>query len=361
MPDTLSILQRLLAVSGETGHEEAILQTAYDICTDAGLPCQRCEDGIWVAIKGEKSGVRLLFNSHLDTVPAGEGWKYPAQQGILENDWLYGRGAVDARGSCAAMLAATTALQQQGFECGELVVALSIGEEGNDPSLPRLLKKLGSFQGAVVGEPTNLDIAISQRGLLVVELTNSGKQGHAARENGTNAIHLLAGDLINLKKVPFERSHPTLGTIRVTPTRILAGVADNVTPPNAKALLDIRTTPSYSNEEILMLLQGVVSGNISVCSDHWIPCETASDHPIAMAARRTLPQKKVFASDAASDWAFLQKARISAIKLGPGNPKYSHQPDERISIEELEAGTQTYLQIASQFLNNHSGTESNHV
>ena len=177
MPDALSILQRLLAVAGETGHEEAILQTAYDICADAGLPCQRCDDGIRVSIIGKKAGARLLFNSHLDTVPAGEGWTYPAQQGILENDWIYGRGAVDARGCCAAMLAAACALHRQGLECGELVVALSIGEEGNDPSLPRLLKKLGHFQGAVVGEPTGLDIATSQRGLLVVELVTDRETG----------------------------------------------------------------------------------------------------------------------------------------------------------------------------------------
>jgi acetylornithine deacetylase len=199
-----------------------------------------------------------------------------------------------------------------------------------------LLDRLPPIDAGLVGEPTRMNVATSQRGLLTIEVTGRGEQGHAARSHGPNAIYELTRDLQALEKLRWPRAHPSLGRIKITPTRLAAGVADNVAPPQATALLDVRTTPAYTTDELLALIRETVESPVAVRSDRWPPCETPETHPLVRAARAALPQAKLFASDAASDWAFLHARGIPAVKLGPGDPLFSHAPNERIALRDFE-------------------------
>jgi acetylornithine deacetylase len=350
MIEAAEILRRLVAVEGVTGCESGILAEAAALVDELGLAPVVSPDGVIVTLPGVAPGPTLLCCSHLDTVPAGDGWRTPPYAGAVVDGWLHGRGAVDARASCAAFLAVARHFAEAGLPRGRLVVALSIGEEGDDPSLPRLLDAIGPIDAGLVGEPTRMNIASSQRGLLVLELTARGPQGHAARTHGANAIHVLARDLVALETLRPPRAHPSLGRVKITPTRLQAGVADNMTAPVATALVDVRTTPAYETEELLALIREAVESTVAVRSDLWPPCETPPAHPLALAAKEALPQASVFASDAASDWAFLQRRGIPGLKLGPGDPTFSHAPDERIALRDFTAAVADLIRLTGQCL-----------
>jgi len=345
------ILSRLLSVEGITGNESGILAETASICDELGLQTDVSPAGIILRAFEKNSGPSLLFCSHLDTVPAGIGWTVPPFKATFADSHLFGRGAVDARGSCAAIIMTAAHYASIKQARGQFIGILSIGEEGNKPSLPILLEKVTPVDAGIVGEPTSMKIVTAQRGLMVLELSAQGKQGHASRASDSNSILTLAHDLIVLEALKWLRPHRTLGAVKITPTRLQAGVADNVAPPLAAAVLDLRTTPSYTHKEILAIVRSVVRSELRVIEDQWIPCETPENHPLVIAAKEALGESTVTVSYAASDWVFLHQQGIPAIMVGPGNPAYSHAPDERISIDELEAGVRGYIRIAETLWN----------
>lgn len=346
MANPTELLTRIVSVEGITGNEGAILNCVMQACDELGLMPSQSPDGIVFQVEGAQPGPRILFCSHLDTIPAGDGWTYNPFTATVKDGSIYGRGAVDARAACTAIILAAHHLKTNGLAKGTFIGALSIGEEGNDPSLPRLLEKIGPVDGSVVGEPTSMNIATAQRGLIVLELLAKGRQGHAARTQGPNAALALAKDLVFLDALQPPRWHTTLGQIKITPTRISAGVADNVIPPLATAMVDVRTTPSYTHAELLDIVKRAVQSEVRVIADKWIPCEIAEKTPLVMAAKASLPGAQLFASDTTSDWVFLENQHIPAVKIGPGDTKKSHTADECISVEELEAGVNGYISLA---------------
>lgn len=346
MVDTTELLARLVSVEGVTGHEEKILAEAAAAGKSLGLRPEASSQGVVFKIEGDAPGPTLLFCAHLDTVPAGEGWSVPPFEATRREGHLFGRGAVDDRASCAAIMLAAAHFAAAGLPRGRFIGALSIGEEGNDPSLPKLLDDLGPVTAGIVCEPTMMNIAVAQRGLMVLELSARGTQGHASRTAGPNAIVTLARDLVSVAELRPWHEHPTLGSVKITPTRCCAGVADNVAPPVAKALLDVRTTPAHTHAEIVEMIGGATKSDVRVVADQWIPCETPPSHPLVVAAKEALPQASVYASDATSDWVFLAARNIPAIKVGPGDSVYSHAIDERIALADLESGVAGYIRLA---------------
>jgi len=345
----LEQLATLVSVKSLTGEEEKILRYTTKFCKELGLDPIVTDAGIVITVGNPHASPSLVMCSHLDTVPAGENWDSPPFKGRIENDILVGRGAVDAKASCLAMIHTASSLKKLRFD-GCLTVALSIGEEGNNPTLPILLDSIKNIDAGIVGEPTAMNICTSQRGLLIAELQASGEQNHAARSKGKNSIELISEDILELQSIKWQ-NHETLGKIKVTPTRIEAGIADNVTPPIAKALLDIRTTPAYSHQEIVDVLQKKLSSKVIEIAGMWIPCQTPAKAIILSNVKESLPDANCFSSETTSDWVFLQQLEIPSVKVGPGNPKYSHKVNEQINSEELEHGITGYLNIAKRFFN----------
>lgn len=350
MVEAQELLARLLNVEGVTGDESRIIGEAAAAAERLGLHPDVSADGVVVQVTGWRPGPTLLFCAHLDTVPAGDGWSVPPFRATRRDDCLFGRGAVDDRASCAAILLALARHNDEGLPFGRLVGVLSIGEEGDDPSLPRLLSGLAPIDAGIVGEPTGMNLAVAQRGLLTLELIARGEQGHASRVAGPNAIIALARDLATLTDLQSGRDHPAPGTFRITPTRLYAGVADNVAPAEAAAILDVRTTPADDHAAVLALIRAAVRSEMRVKADRWPPCETPATHSLIRAAREALPAAAVYSSDAASDWVFLAADNIPAIKVGPGNPTHSHVADERITLAELAAGVDGYYRLAARCL-----------
>jgi len=234
---------------------------------------------------------------------------------------------------------------------GRLAVVLGLGEETRDTTMGRAVATLPAIDGAVVGEPTNLDIAVAQRGLMMVDLVASGDQRHAgyAADGGfINAVTRLAEDLVKLPTLLQGRTHPLLGRATATATMVTAGISRNVTPPEAKAVLDIRSTPSWEHGEIASELRRELGSRVVVTSERLVPCETPADSRVLAAARAARPAAKVFGSPTCSDWVFVRHA--DAIKWGPGTSRRSHTADESVDLVEVTEARSMYRTFAVEYL-----------
>ena len=339
-----------------SGSEEAVARRVEDAARAWDLDVRRDGKGVTIEVGSKQDGPTLALVSHLDVVPPGEGWTRDPFTPTFEDGRLYGRGSGDAKASVAAMLAAAHDVAARGGPPrGRLLVLLGYGEETRNTSMPELAASAGPIDAAIVGEPTNLDIAVAQRGLMMVDLVARGDQRHAGYAddgNGggkfVNATQRLARDLIALEGVARDRVHPVLGHPTITPTMLEAGVSRNVTPPVARAVLDVRSTPAWSHAEIADALRHALASEVVVTSDRLVPCETPADSRLLAAALRVRPEARRFGSPTCSDWVFLQDR--DAIKCGPGTSRNSHAPDEWVTVAEVTAARAFYARLALEYL-----------
>jgi acetylornithine deacetylase len=218
--------------------------------------------------------------------------------------------------------------------------------------MPAAVERTGAIDAAIVGEPTNLDFAVAQRGLMMVDLVARGDQRHAgyAADDGTftNAAVSLAADLLLLGTLFPDRPHPVLGAPTVTPTMLEGGISRNVTPPQARAVLDVRSTPAWPHAEIAERLRDELESEVIVTSDRLVPCETPAGSRLLAVASRVRPQAARFGSPTCSDWVFLR--HVDAIKCGPGTSRRSHTPDEYVDLHEVTAARRFYARVAEEYL-----------
>jgi acetylornithine deacetylase len=231
-----------------------------------------------------------------------------------------------------------------------LALALVEGEEtsgaGTRAALDELARRGLAAAAAVVGEPTGLDIAVAQKGLMVLELVARGEACHAAnaaRLGAANAARRLAHDLVALEGIDFGPPHAALGPVTLEPTVVRAGTARNVVPGEATAVLDVRTTPALSRPEVVARIAAAVEGEVRVVSDRLVPYETPEGSAIVAAALAARPGARLFGSATLSDMVFLDG--VPAVKCGPGRSERSHAPDEYATEEEVLAGARFYARL----------------
>ncbi|HET8834154.1 MAG TPA: M20/M25/M40 family metallo-hydrolase, partial [Gemmatimonadales bacterium] len=352
MPDEIDLLTALVAIPSVSGDEESLARYVELVAREWGLDVTRDEVAVRVEVGGG-AGPTLALVSHLDVVPPGNGWTREPFTPTIEGERLYGRGSGDAKASVAAMLLAAKDLADAGTPlAGRLLVLLGYGEETKHTTMERAVETAGPIDAAVVGEPTNLEFAVAQRGLMMVDLLAEGDQRHAgyAAADGEfrNAALVLARDLLKLDGLFAERSHPVLGHTTATPTMLDAGVSRNVTPPVAKAILDIRSTPDWTHDEVAHVLRQSLASNVVVTSQRLVPCETPADSRLLLLARRLRPQAKTFGSPTCSDWVFLR--HVDAVKCGPGTSRRSHTPDEYVDLPEVSEARRFYADLARGYL-----------
>ena len=353
MPDELELLSRLVAIPSVSGEEAAAAAFVEETAHEWGLDAVRDDTSVRIEVRGTGPGPTLALVSHLDVVPPGAGWTRDPFTPSIEGDRLFGRGSGDAKASVAAMVTAARDLAQADeIESGRLLVILGYGEETRNTTMPRAVERAGTIDAAVIGEPTSLDIATAQRGLMMVDLVARGDQrhaGYAASDGGfVNAVLVLSRDLLRLEDLFRDRTHPVLGRTVATPTMLEAGVSRNVTPPVATAILDVRSTPDWTHEEIAALLRERLDSEVVVTSRRLVPCETPADSRLLEAAARARPQAARFGSPTCSDWVFLR--HVDAIKAGPGTSRRSHTPDEYVDLPEVTAARGFYAGVAREYL-----------
>ena len=352
-PPEIELLRELVATPSVSGNEEAVARLVEAAARDGGLAVTRDESSVTITVPGRATGPTLAMISHLDVVPPGEGWTRDPFRPSLEGGRLYGRGSGDAKASVAAMVGAAQDLVEAGGPAsGQLLVILGYGEETKHTTMPKAVAQVGAIDAAVVGEPTNLDFAIAQRGLMMVDLVAHGDQRHAgyAAEDGqfSNAITELARDLTRLGTLFQERKHPILGLTTVTPTMVEGGIGRNITPPVAQAILDVRSTPSWTHAELAEEMRRTLRSEVRIASDRLIPCETPAGSRLLAVATQLRPHAKTFGSPTCSDWVFVH--HCDAFKCGPGTSRRSHTPDEYVDLHEVSEARIFFRQLAESYL-----------
>ena len=351
LPTEISLLEELVATPSVSGSEEAVGQVVESTARRWGLDVVRDDAGVRIQVGSGDTGPTLALVSHLDVVPPGEGWTRDPFDPVIDDGRLYGRGSGDAKASVAAMLTAAHDIAEAGgLDHGRLLVILGYGEETRNTTMPVAVERSGRIDAAVIGEPTNLAFAVAQRGLMMIDLVARGTQRHAAYAGDgefINAVTVLSRDLNLLSALCQDRGHPVLGHPTITPTMVTAGVSRNVTPPVAKAVLDVRSTPSWTHGELAQAIRDAVRSEVVVTSERLVPCETPADSRL-LAAAKQVHNGAVYGSPTCSDWVFLR--HVDAFKCGPGTSKVSHTPDEWVELAEVSAAREFYAALAKHYL-----------
>jgi acetylornithine deacetylase len=347
--DFLADLVRFPCLSYE---EDAIASFVYSFVQEKGAKVHRHADNVWFEL-GEGDDV-LLLNSHLDVVPASENHPYPPFEPTIVEGKMYGRGAVDAKGCGSAMTFAFLELLQEGYNPtnGKLIVALTACEEASKDydGLEDLRQNqiLPQISAALVGEPTNMQPCIAQKGLLILNLHARGRTAHAARGHlGENAILKAAQDALTLSRFEFPWGDDYLGKPTMHVTMINGGTAHNIIPDLVTMKVDIRSTPPYTHTEIVQMIQAQIESEVEVHSDRIIPVGTKPEERIVQACKSALPDAQTFGSPTASDWIFLKD--VPTVKIGPGFSELSHTPNEHIALRDVEEAVQGYKRIIKAY------------
>ncbi len=345
--DALDLLKELIATPSVSRSESAAADIVYAFAVKniPGVTPQRIGNNIYIADPTyDATRKTLLLNSHIDTVPAASGWtRDPFRPTFIEEDGkLYGLGSNDAGASLVSLLAAFRCLVSSPRSYNLIFVASAEEEVSGKDGLTAVLSVLPKVDCAIVGEPTGMRPAIAEKGLMVLDCTAHGVAGHAARNEGVNAIYNAIDSINRLRNFKFEKESPTLGPVKVSTTIINGGTKHNVVPDTCQFTVDVRTTDAYSNLEALEILRGVAGRDIDVIprSTRLNPSSISADHPIVK--RFEMLGLEPFGSPTLSDGALMPWQKV---KAGPGQSSRSHTPDEYILINEIREAIEIYIKI----------------
>jgi len=346
--DAIELLQRLIATPSVSRDEEQAATLLFDQMTAWGLQPQREGNNVWAVTPDfDEQRPTLLLNAHIDTVKPVATWTKEPFQPTIEGDVLYGLGANDCGGGLVSLLQVFRILtqKQEGERLRYNLIYLASCEEevsGKD-GIVRALPLLPKIDVAIVGEPTGMQPAIAEKGLMVIDGYAHGVSGHAARNEGVNAIYEALDDLVWLRNYRFRKESPLLGPTKMTVTVVEAGTQHNVVPDQLHFVIDIRTNEYYQNEFVFEFLK-----------KHMKKCELKARsfrlHSSGIALTHPLVERclsmgmQPFGSPTLSDQALMS---FPSFKLGPGESKRSHSADEYICLSEIGNAIDTYLRLLS--------------
>ena len=337
----IELLQHLIATPSYSREEARTADILATFLEQAGVQeVQRLHNNVWVRSRHfDPAKPTLLLNSHHDTVKPGSGWTRDPFSPEISDGKLYGLGSNDAGGSVAALTAAF--LHFHGVEGlrYNLCLALTAEEEVSGANgIESILPQLGELSFALVGEPTGMELAIAERGLLVLDCVAHGQAGHAARDEGDNAIYRAMRDIDWFRTYRFLRESALLGGVKMSVTVVNAGTQHNVVPDECRFTVDVRVPDSYTHEEVLAEVRRHVASEVVPRSVRLKPSAIDPSHPIVQAGLAL--GRRTFGSPTMSDQALLP---VPSLKMGPGDSARSHRADEFIFLKEIEEGIDLYI------------------
>ncbi len=313
----------------------------------AGQTVFRHGNNLWMTSQPmDPAKPTLLLNSHIDTVKPVAGWsRDPFTPEESEEDRLYGLGSNDAGASVVSLYAAFSILTQKEQPYNLIFLASCEEEVSGKNGLESVIPYLPPIQFAIVGEPTGMQPAVAEKGLMVLDCVATGKSGHAARNEGINAIYLALKDIEWFQHYQFPKQSDFLGPVKMTVTIIQAGTQHNVVPDKCTFTVDIRSNECYSNEQLFELIQQQVSCEIKARSFRLNSTRTDMNHPFV---RRALMMGcQPFGSPTLSDQALMP---FPSVKMGPGQSARSHSADEYIELMEIREAIDMYVRLLDQLV-----------
>lgn len=342
--EAVELLQALIATPSTSRDEARTGDLLFAFLADHGAAPERLYNNVWARAEGfDPRRPTLLLNSHHDTVRPAASYTRDPYAPTLEEGRLYGLGSNDA-GASVVSLAETFLTFRTRRLPFNLVVALSAEEECmGEHGMRALLPALGPIDMALVGEPTGMQAATGERGLVVLDCTAHGRSGHAARGEGINALYIAMDDIARLRTFRFERESQLLGPVGIAVTQIEAGTQHNVVPDTCRFVVDVRTTDAYSNEEVVEQLRAALHSDVVPRSTRIRAAAVGDDHPLVRAARAV--GRQTFVSPTTSDRTLMP---FPSLKMGPGESARSHSADEFVLVAEIDEAITIYEQYIEQ-------------
>ena len=341
----IELLQTLISTPSLSRQEAATAEVIESFLRERGLQPERYLNNVFVKARNWQPGRPVvLLNSHHDTVKAAAGYTRDPHSPDIEDGRLYGLGSNDAGGALVSLISAFVALENdQRLGCN-LILAATAEEEISGPNgIAAVLPLLGKVDAAIVGEPTLLDYAVAERGLVVIDGLATGRSGHAARKEGENALYKALEAIQAIREHVFVRPSALLDATQATVTVLNSGTQHNVVPDRAAFQIDLRVNEMYSNEEAVGELQAICpTATLTPRSLRLQSSKISADHPLVRGGRVARPEAVLYGSPTLSDQALMP---FSTLKLGPGDSARSHTADEFIYLHEIESARQLYVDL----------------
>ncbi len=340
--EAIDLLKGMISRPSFSREETAVADYLQKCWSDAGHHLFRKGNNLWIIAPGfDFAKPTLLLNSHIDTVKPAAGWqKDPFLPEETEDDRLYGLGSNDAGASVVSLYEAFTILSAKAQPYNLIFLASCEEEVSGKNGIESVLPELPPIRFAVVGEPTGMRPAIAEKGLMVLDCVATGKAGHAARNEGVNAIYKAIEAINWFSTYQFPEKSDLLGPVKMTVTIIKAGTQHNVVPDRCEFTVDIRSNEFYSNERLFELIKEQVGCEIKARSFRLNSSRTEPEHPFVQ--RCLMLGKEPFGSPTLSDQALM---RFPSAKIGPGDSARSHSADEFIYGPEIRDAITTYVRL----------------
>lgn len=338
--DTIDLLKNMIRIPSFSRDEGAVADFLERWMLTEGFAVRRLGNNLWMESGPVDGRPTILLNAHIDTVKPASGYTRDPFTPEIEDGCLYGLGSNDDGGSLIALLETYSRLIQKEQPYRLIFSATAEEEVSGKGGLDLILPELGLIDFGVMGEPTGMRMAVAERGLMVLDCTAYGKSGHAARNEGVNAIYKAIEDIQWFKSHSFDRVSDFLGAVKMSVTQINAGTQHNVVPDRCTFVVDVRPNGMYTNPELLEMIKSSVSCEVKERSTRIGSSHLPMDHPAVV--RGLSLGLEPFGSPTTSNQAL---CHFPTLKIGPGDSARSHSADEYIRLDEIADGIETYVAL----------------
>lgn len=344
--EAFDLLKKLIETPSVSREEKQTADILEMFLKEKNISVHRLKNNVWAYNKQfDHTKPTILLNSHHDTVKPNPAYSRDPYFSEEKEGKLFGLGSNDAGGCLVSLLASFLHFYDAEMKYNLCFLASAEEEISGKEGIELAYKEIHPCEFAIVGEPTLLDLAVAEKGLMVLDCQVHGESGHAAREEGVNAIYKALGDIHWFQTYEFPKESETLGKVKMSVTQIEAGTQHNVVPSLCSFVVDVRTTELYSNEEVLEIVRKHVDAQVTPRSTRLSSSKIESHHPIVLSGKKL--GKKVYGSPTLSDQALLP---IPSLKVGPGDSARSHMADEYIYTSEIYEGIDFYIRLMSPLL-----------
>lgn len=346
--EVIALLKQLIATPSFSREEDNTADLIEQFLERKGVKTRVHLNNIWARNKFyDESKPTILLNSHHDTVKPNKGYTHDPFTAFERDGRLFGLGSNDAGGPLVSLIATFLYYHSTPGLKYNLIIAATAEEEisGNN-GVEALLQYLGKIDCGIVGEPTEMQMAVAEKGLMVLDCTANGKAGHAARDEGENSIYQAVKDIAWLQSYQFPKVSSLLGPVKMSVTVIeTENKAHNVVPSQCKFVVDTRVNELYTFEEVLATISENVKSEIRPRSTRLRSSSIALDHPLVQAG--VALGRSYYGSPTTSDKALMS---FPALKMGPGDSARSHTADEYIYVDEIKEGIELYIQLLARIV-----------
>lgn len=341
LDQAIDLLKRVIAIPSPSRDEALVADLIQAELRAMGFKPQRKGNNVWAeAWEHCADKPTILLDAHIDTVKPNPAWKRNPYEPVIEDGKLYGLGSNDTGGSLVSLMSVFVRLASTEQPYNLVFLASAEEEVTGIGGVRSLIEELQDVDFAIVGEPTSLQPAVAEKGLLVLDCVAHGRAGHAAREEGENAIYKALKDIEWFREHQFQKVSSLLGPVKMTVTGIEAGTQHNVVPAECRFMVDVRVNECYTNVELVELIRQSVKCDVTPRSTHLNSSSISQSHPAVM--RLVAMGKKPFGSPTLSNQAMMP---FPTLKIGPGDSARSHTADEFIYIEQIEQAIGLYWDL----------------